>query len=590
MSHTPGTDTNYKKGQIGKSAGLPQGSAGADGSAVAGSESPKFSKRYRRLFIYLSISTALVSLVPLIIMTFINYHQYQKAFRSEMIYPISRYTSNTKKSLEFFLSERKSALTMIINDKSFDELCNHENLSQVLTNMKNSFGGFVDLGVIDSTGSQRSYVGPYKVEGKNYKDQAWFHEVSLREFFISDVFMGYRNFPHFVIAVKKDKGDGDFYILRATIDSEMLNQQLLITGLRPSSDAFLVNREGILQSNSRFYGAVLGKCPIAVPPYSATAEVTELKDEKGQPLILGYAYVEHSPFIFMLLKRPEEVMGNWFRLRNELLGFLIISMLLVVSVVVGGSAIMVNRIRETDVRQAGILHKMEYTNKMASIGRLAAGVAHEINNPLAIINEKAGLLKDFVTIAENFPKKERSIEIIEALIKSVERCSTITHRLLGFAKHMDIETETIHLDSLLKEVLGFLEKEAQYRNIEIKFKVQETIPAIESDRGQLQQVFLNILNNAFAAVDKGGYIEISIGQTDRKWVTLTITDNGCGIPDDYLEHIFEPFFTTKKSGTGLGLSITYGIVEKLGGQISVKSKVGLGTSVIVNLPVMNIQA
>lgn len=503
-----------------------------------------------------------------------------------MTYPISHYTSNTKKSIEFFLSERKSALAMIINDKSFEDLCDQEKLALILANMKQSFGGFVDVGVIDSKGDQRSYAGPYSMQGKNYRDQDWFHEVSLREYYISDVFMGYRNLPHFVIAVKKDRGQGDFYILRATIDSEMLSEQLLLSGLRPSSDALLINRQGILQNDSRFYGKVLSKCPLPVPPLSQSAEVIEMDKNGAQPLILGYAYIEHSPFIFMLTKRPEEVMGNWLKLRSELIGFLAISVLLILAVTAGGSTFMVNRIRDADIKRAEIYHKMEYTNKMASIGRLAAGVAHEINNPLAIINEKAGLMKDFINLTEDFPKKQKSVDIIDAILKSVERCKAVTHRLLGFAKHMDVQNETIDLNLLIREVLGFLEKEAQYRNIRVVFNLEESLPTIESDRGQLQQVFLNILNNAFAAVENGGLIEISIQQADPERIAVTITDNGCGISEENLSHIFEPFFTTKKGyGTGLGLSVTYGIVEKLGGQISVKSKAGEGTGFTITLPV-----
>ena len=117
-------------------------------------------------------------------------------------------------------------------------------------------------------------------------------------------------------------------------------------------------------------------------------------------------------------------------------------------------------------------------------------------------------------------------------------------------------------------------------------KTSDGVTRIESDRGQLQQVFLNLINNAIEELDEGGVIDISIQEKDEGWVGVTVTDNGSGIPEETLKHIFEPFFTTKKEyGTGLGLSITYGIVEKLGGHIDVKSKVGSGTSFTVTLPV-----
>jgi two-component system NtrC family sensor kinase len=134
-------------------------------------------------------------------------------------------------------------------------------------------------------------------------------------------------------------------------------------------------------------------------------------------------------------------------------------------------------------------------------------------------------------------------------------------------------------------VLSFLDKEASYRNLEITFDFPETPPRVVSDRGQLQQVFLNIINNAFAAVEDHGHIGIGIHEVGGNRVAVSISDDGMGIAEEHLPHIFDPFFTTKKgAGTGLGLSITYGIVQKLGGDIDVKSQVGKGTRFTVTLP------
>jgi two-component system NtrC family sensor kinase len=130
-----------------------------------------------------------------------------------------------------------------------------------------------------------------------------------------------------------------------------------------------------------------------------------------------------------------------------------------------------------------------------------------------------------------------------------------------------------------------MEKEVSYRNITVNTHVEEDLPVIKTDRGQLQQVFLNIINNAIEELDDGGEIDILIGRVEDGAVGVTVSDNGRGIPQENLKHIFEPFFTTKKEyGTGLGLSITYGIVDKLGGKISVDSEVGKGTSLTVVFP------
>jgi two-component system NtrC family sensor kinase len=233
-----------------------------------------------------------------------------------------------------------------------------------------------------------------------------------------------------------------------------------------------------------------------------------------------------------------------------------------------------------------LLHNIEYTNKLAALGRLAAGTAHEINNPLAIISEKAGLLRDLFTFAESPPSAAKATQLAESIQQSVDRCSTITHRLLGFAKHMDVQNDTLDLQALIQEVLGFHGKAAAHRNIRVDVRGGDEPLLIESDRGQLQQVFLNLINNAFEAVPDGGRIEIAMRRAGPDAVVIAVTDNGVGIPRENLGKVFEPFFTTKKGyGTGLGLSITYGIVQKLGGHIRVASEVGRQTCFTVTLPV-----
>jgi two-component system NtrC family sensor kinase len=222
---------------------------------------------------------------------------------------------------------------------------------------------------------------------------------------------------------------------------------------------------------------------------------------------------------------------------------------------------------------------------MATIGRMAAGVAHEINNPLAIINEKAGLLDDIINHTDNFPSREKIHGLVSSITGSVDRCSKVTRRLLGFSKKMEDSREVINLGDLIREVVSFMTSEISHRNIRVDYKIAPDIPSIEGDRGQLQQVFLNILSNAVAAVDNGGRIDIAIAQFDSELVTIDITDDGVGISKDSLEHIFEPFYSTKgEFGTGLGLSITQDMIQKLGGRIEVSSEVGIGTTFRIILP------
>lgn len=544
-------------------------------------------RRYHVLRRYVVLSTALVSLAPLLFATILSYHQYEKAYRTELFNPIARLTSTSKQTIDYFLAERRSALEMIVHDKSFGELSDPVELQRVLANLASSFGGFVDLGVLDSSGQQRAYAGPYELLGKGYADQPWFSEVRQRGVHVSSVFLGHRGIPHFVIAVRHQDSSGAWHVLRATVDSEELNRRIRGPGVDDLSDIFLVNDEGLLQSPSRLYGSVLDPVPKSLLPSSSRGSSVALRTGGDEPLVVGYAAIERSPFTLMLLHRSREQMATWQTIRGELILFFCVSVVLIVSVIWVSSTYMMRRVRDADRRREASLHEVEYTNKMATIGRLAAGVAHEINNPLAIINEKAGLLQDLISMKGEFPRRERLSELAAAITSSVERASRVTHRLLGFSRHVDVRFESIVLPDLIHEVLGFLEREASYRNVELVVESEDGLPAVESDRGQLQQVFLNIVNNALAAVkDSVGRIEITIRRAGGARVQVLVTDNGVGIEQANLTKIFEPFFTTKKGyGTGLGLSVTYGIVQKLGGTVTVESMLGLWTTFTVTLPV-----
>jgi signal transduction histidine kinase len=289
----------------------------------------------------------------------------------------------------------------------------------------------------------------------------------------------------------------------------------------------------------------------------------------------------------MLMKEPLILTKQWARLRNTVLFILALSLAVISVVNFGVVTFLVNRIYQADTNRLAALHQAEHTNKMASIGRLAAGVAHEINNPLAIINERAGLIRDLLQFSPDYKQDPKLLRLVDSILNSVQRCSTITHRLLGFARHIDVNIESLDLGKLVHEVLGFLQKEAEYRDITISTNIPEDFPDIQSDRGQLQQVFLNIINNAFAAVKDGGRIDITMGVVDQDHVRIAIQDNGYGISRENMKRIFEPFFSTKAKtgGTGLGLSITYGLIQKLGGTISVQSKEGEGTCFTIVLPV-----
>ena len=220
------------------------------------------------------------------------------------------------------------------------------------------------------------------------------------------------------------------------------------------------------------------------------------------------------------------------------------------------------------------------SEKMASLGQLAAGVAHEINNPLTgVLTSGHLLLKKFEQIDD--PNRED----IEIVVRETTRCREIVRQLLDFARQSTPTMVCTNLTPLINETLSIMENQFHIKNIKIIKELKEDIPDIMLDVNQIEQVFINILLNAIEAMSEGGTITIS-SDYDQHFVNVTFQDNGRGISEKNLGKIFDPFFTTKfnQKGTGLGLSVSYGIIRRHNGTIEVKSKVNEGTAFIVKLP------
>ncbi len=543
--------------------------------------SPERYKALRRNIIILMI---LVTVIPLSLMATINYYQYQKNLRDEIINPMNVLTNKTKRSFELFLEERLSTVRFIASAYSFKELSDPIILNRILSVLKREFDGFVDLGLISSEGKLLCYTGPYSFLDKDYSQQNWYHNVIISGRHISDVFLGYREFPHIAIAVQNLTDPNCCWILRTTIDTKKFDDLIATLELDQECDAFLTNRNGILQTNSKFYGKVLEPCQLTIPKGGQGTFVTESQDKNGRDIFIAYSYLVEPEYILVVVKPSSLILKTWFTFRTEIFFIYIASVLLIVLLVYKLTDAQVSHIKNADEKRELAFRELEHSQKLSSIGRLAAGVAHEINNPLAIISQKAGLMKDLIENSTEFKEKPKFIELTDAILKSTDRCSTVTHRLLGFARRMDIEYEDLGVNDVLQEVISFLEKEALHRNIKIELQLDENLPRVSSDRGQLQQVFLNILSNAFAAVTDNGNIIIRTWDEDAEKVGISIQDDGCGMSEKELENIFEPFFTTKKGyGTGLGLPITYGIIRKMSGSIKVQSKQGKGSTFTIYL-------
>ena len=235
-------------------------------------------------------------------------------------------------------------------------------------------------------------------------------------------------------------------------------------------------------------------------------------------------------------------------------------------------------LRRKDEEMRRFNERLLLTEKLAAIGQLAAGVAHELNTPLASIS---GYAEELSEIAKGDGGKIRNYT--ETIRVQTERCKGITQSLLNFARTREFKMQAVDVNSLLREAVDYLRFKKRRARLEIDADLRAAAP-VQADPGQLLQVFLSVLINAADAIEGGGTITVRSGSGAD--VRVVVADTGCGIPAENLKKVFEPFFTTKGpgQGTGLGLSISYGIVKQLGGSIDLKSDVGKGTEVVISLP------
>jgi two-component system NtrC family sensor kinase len=482
---------------------------------------------------------------------------------------------------------------MLASSFSFEDLSQEELLQERLGDLQRVHKAvFVDLGVIDASGTQVAYAGPFRLGRADYSDASWFQNAMQREYFISDVFPGLRGFPHFIVAVRSS-WKGKPWILRATIDLVAFND--LVEDLRDSrtGSAFILNRAGEFQikppadftPDPEFLEELLD----ADASDQRDIYVTQRKDQAGRRNIYLATTLKEGSWLLVYQQEANEAFAEFHRARNVSLLTVFLAGLASVGVAFFLARKMVSAIAEAEERTQMISQQMVETGKLASVGELAAGIAHEINNPVAIMVEEAGWIGDILededwATPENLQEFQRALEQIRT---QGSRCKQITHKLLSFARKTDERTQEVDPRALVEETVAVSAQRAKYANVEMRTVFEPDLPMIRASLSELQQVLLNLINNAVDAMwPNGGSLEIAVKHLDDD-LWIHVSDTGPGIPEANLEKIFDPFFTTKPvgKGTGLGLSICYGIVTRMGGEIDALSEVGSGTEFRIRLPV-----
>jgi two-component system, NtrC family, sensor kinase len=549
---------------------------------------------YSRLYRKFVLITLVCSVIPLLLVGWAIHIHYSRFAKNRMIAGIETQVDYHRKMIELFLKERSRKLRLISQTHSREYLREHSNLARLFEVLNQDSGSIEDLGVIDHEGHHLAYVGPYDLMDKNYSQTVWFKKVMEKGLYISDMFMGFRKVPHFVIAVARTEGENK-WILRATIDTEAFRSLVENVRIGKTGEVYLLNEEGLYQTTPRFGGKIMDKAPYPKEAYHGGIRVRNAASagdpEEAATQIFATAWLEEPRWMLVIKQDFAEAFESVNHANAAILIFLHLCALSILFVAILSARHVVRVVQKRDIEAEQLNKQIMETGKMASIGELSAGVAHEINNPLAIILTEKQILLDMTEYTPNLDQefKGSMLESLAQIDTQVKRCKRITTNLLRFSRRTKSVIERVDLNLFLKEVVDLMEREAKSGGIKFVLETDPCLDPVLSDPSQLQQVFLNLITNAIDAHDGKPYGTIRITtKADPKGqkATMVFSDTGSGIAKENLDKIFDPFFTTKPvgKGTGLGLSICYGIVQRLGGTIRAESRIGVGTHFTLTLP------
>jgi two-component system NtrC family sensor kinase len=543
---------------------------------------------YRHLWRQTLLRLLLTYLAPLLVLTVYFHYQYRSLAEESRRRHLLSIVENQANTLDLFLRERVVNLTNLLDDPKLPARPTRKVVEQYLTRLKKDSDTFVDLGFFDPSGAMLSYAGPLPaLLEREYGGEAWFVKLrsSQRRHVITDLYLGFRQEPHFTIAVRSAERPSPAAV-RATLDPKRLAEY--ITTLKGSGEvqSYLVSAAGKYQTTNVPVMLAALERPL-VPPRAAELDTGEVKTGDGT-YQYSYTWLHTTDWALVAVLAKPAAGSLPGALDASFVAISAAIILAVLSSILIRTGQVVRRRRAEDAVKRELSGQLHHAARLASVGELAAGVAHEINNPLAIIAEESGLLRDMLDPQLSHQLEREELEDrLAAIHEAVFRARDITRKLLTFVRKTEVRLTRHDLNALVEDVIGgMLEREMRVANIKVIRNYAQQLPEVLADRGQLEQVLVNLVTNAIDAMPRGGTLTLST-EAAPDGVRVHVSDTGVGIAPEQLERIFMPFHTTKEvgKGTGLGLSVSGSIIQSYGGKLLVQSEVGVGSTFTLVIPV-----
>jgi two-component system NtrC family sensor kinase len=547
-------------------------------------------KPFRKLRLWLSGGLIICFTLPLMVLSAYFHFQFNSTLKNSERLSLAALSESQRNTIDLFLQERVVNLFSLFHYTELKIKPTKQDMELYLQDLRRSSDSFVDVGFLNSEGLQIGYAGPFPyLLGKDYSEENWLKLLIKqgKNYFISDIYLGFRNKPHFTIATKQ-LIDGKYYIMRSTLDPDKFYVFLRTISHGKNVDSSLINEKGIYQILDPNKGKLLSTSDY-VPHTSTESGFQEVVKESDSYLI-AYSWLTETKWA-LLVRQPASVAHVQMLQARKVLIVSSITFLVIATIII---VYTVNKIlgkAEVETKQRQVMHlQLIHASKLASVGEIATGIAHEINNPLAIITSSSGVIKDMLDPEFKLDSSpEKILEELANVDAAAFRARGITKQLLNLGRKNEPKAVLCNLNDIIDEVIsGVVKQELIVDDIELNLNFAADLPEIPLDHDQVRQVFLNLINNAHDAIAGPGRITITT-KTERDKIIAEIKDTGKGMTTDQVKQVFNPFYTTKEvgQGTGLGLSVSLNIVESMGGSIDVQSLKGSGSIFTVVFPLDN---
>jgi two-component system, NtrC family, sensor kinase len=430
-------------------------------------------------------------LIPVVVLTFyFNYH-FDSNMRESSKLQLAAIAESQRNTIDLFLQKRIVNVFNLFHMKEFTLDPTPENMRAYLENLIRSDDAFVDVGIIDPQGIQTGYAGPYDhLYGKDYSSEKWFIDLmNQREsYIVTDLYLGLRRQPHITIGVKQ-LVDENFYVIRTSVYPDKLVDLIRVSNHGKDTAGYLVNQKGIYQVVEPGFGQLLAPAHY-IPEPGRDAEVSSISFD-GETFLAAHIRLREVPWSLVMLQPETIAFKEMYAIRNTMIigsALLILVVMVFIWFVVNS---LFRRARAVDQERVELKGQLYHAHKLVSVGQLAGGVAHEINNPLAIIESEAGIIRDMLDPEMGLDASPDAIrKELDEIDKAVNRARGITQKILSFVRKTDPKLVESDINQLLDEVVsGVKEQEFKVSDIKLIKDYDTKLPMLYVDPDLIRQVF-----------------------------------------------------------------------------------------------------